>query len=341
MIQFLLAAAALAGSPPAEEQRYIVWSPRGLPPRVGRSLRRVDGVGGVTSASFSIDWLRARDGQTYPFEVLAVKPRSFARYAPPADRPAIRALRRGEALIPGSERRLRGPLRRLLLRSGSLRVADVVSDAGTQGYEAIVARRPRWRYDLRIYLVRGEPGLARELRSAVDRPLVGVRNRDEVEFLRYAPTIPPQLHFKRSFGEFAALPTSAGRLALRGRWRGRNIHTGAVPVLGRVTCHRRLFPQLRGAMGELRRRGLSHLIRRSEYAGCFNPRFIADPRGVRLSRHSWGVALDVNTRGNGFGQRPHQDPRLVRTMERWGFAWGGRGLLRDGMHFEWDFFPHD
>ena len=32
----------------------------------------------------------------------------------------------------------------------------------------------------------------------------------------------------------------------------------------------------------------------------------------------------------------HQDPRLVRIMERHGFSWGGRWpTVPDGMHFEY------
>ena len=27
-------------------------------------------------------------------------------------------------------------------------------------------------------------------------------------------------------------------------------------------------------------------------------------------------------------------PRLVSAFERWGFTWGGRWLVPDGMHFE-------
>ncbi|MBA3430951.1 MAG: M15 family metallopeptidase, partial [Actinobacteria bacterium] len=81
-------------------------------------------------------------------------------------------------------------------------------------------------------------------------------------------------------------------------------------------------------------KGLSRTVRRDEYAGCFNPRFIAGPAG-RLSRHSWGLAADLNTSGNAFGQRPHQPRRLVKIMRKWGFTWGGRWPLPDGMHFEW------
>ncbi|MGH2726880.1 MAG: M15 family metallopeptidase, partial [Actinomycetota bacterium] len=37
---------------------------------------------------------------------------------------------------------------------------------------------------------------------------------------------------------------------------------------------------------------------------------------------------------NPYGEKPRQDPRLVALMERWGFTWGGRWLVPDGMHFE-------
>jgi hypothetical protein len=37
---------------------------------------------------------------------------------------------------------------------------------------------------------------------------------------------------------------------------------------------------------------------------------------------------------NRFGRTPHQDPRIVKIFEQWGFAWGGDWLIPDGMHFE-------
>jgi hypothetical protein len=92
-------------------------------------------------------------------------------------------------------------------------------------------------------------------------------------------------------------------------------------------------------MREIRERGLGFLVNRSQYGGCFGPRFISrDPRG-RLSHHSWGIAIDVNVAENPFGTRADQDPRLVEAMERAGFTWGGRWLVPDGMHFEWARFP--
>jgi hypothetical protein len=110
-----------------------------------------------------------------------------------------------------------------------------------------------------------------------------------------------------------------------------------VPVLGEVVCHKALFPQLRAALRTIEDRGLTHLI--SNYGGCFGPRFIGlDPDG-RISHHAWGVAFDINVRDNAFGAEPNLDPKIVAAIEQWGFTWGGRWIIPDGMHFEWQRWP--
>ena len=58
-------------------------------------------------------------------------------------------------------------------------------------------------------------------------------------------------------------------------------------------------------------------------------------RSGQLSLHAWGVAIDINAAANPFMGRSRQDPRLVRTMQRHGFTWGGEWPTRpDPMHFE-------
>jgi len=94
-----------------------------------------------------------------------------------------------------------------------------------------------------------------------------------------------------------------------------------------------LIPQLRGAMQELQDEGLSKLIH--SYLGCYVPRFVNRIPTAGISHHTWGVAFDCNIDGNGFGQPPHQDPRLVELLKRWGFTWGGDFVVPDGNHFEY------
>jgi hypothetical protein len=139
---------------------------------------------------------------------------------------------------------------------------------------------------------------------------------------------------KSRFGEFAVrLPYGGDWIGVEPRWLRRNVVARRVPILGRVTCHRRLMAPLRRALGELERRGLSRLVGRHDYAGCYAPRRI--PGSGSLSLHTWGLAIDLNAAANPPLGASRQDPRLVRAMERAGFTWGGHWpTVRDPMHFE-------
>jgi hypothetical protein len=109
----------------------------------------------------------------------------------------------------------------------------------------------------------------------------------------------------------------------------------SLPLVGDVTCHRKLLRPLMAVLREFRAEGLDHLIHREQFEGCFSPRFIShDPEG-NLSHHSWGMAVDINADENPFGRSPHMDERIVSVFEKWGFTWGGRWIVPDGMHFEW------
>jgi hypothetical protein len=166
-----------------------------------------------------------------------------------------------------------------------------------------------------------------------------VRARGETPFLRYGDAVLPQLVVKETFGEFAAGPASDGTVQIDPTWRARNIVTVGLPILGDVTCHRVLIPQLRAALRTVAQEGLGFTINKGQYGGCFGPRFIGLNPGGRLSHHAWGIAIDINVAENAFGTKADQDPRLVDIFESHGFTWGGRWLVPDGMHFEWVRFP--
>ena len=123
-----------------------------------------------------------------------------------------------------------------------------------------------------------------------------------------------------------------GRIAPDPSWVAANIRTEVVPILGSVTCHKDLFPQLRAALLEVEQRGLSGAIHPGEYAGCYYPRFIADT--TTLSNHSFGLALDLNVPGNQRGTVGEMDRDVVAIFKTWGFAWGGDWRYTDPMHFE-------
>ena len=117
-------------------------------------------------------------------------------------------------------------------------------------------------------------------------------------------------------------------------WVDANIATANVPIIGEVTCHRLLIPQLHAALDEVSSRGLGRLIRPQDYGGCYVPRFIDRDPSNPLSMHAFGLAVDVNVSTNLLGTVGDQDPRVVAIFERWGFEWGGRWSRPDPMHFE-------
>jgi hypothetical protein len=133
-------------------------------------------------------------------------------------------------------------------------------------------------------------------------------------------------------GTFRYTVLGGGRIAPDPAWVRANIRTEAVPILGSVTCHKDLFPQLRAALLEVEQRGLAGAIDPRQYAGCYYPRFIANT--TTLSNHSFGLALDLNTAGNQRGTVGEIDRDVVAIFKTWGFAWGGDWRWTDPMHFE-------
>jgi hypothetical protein len=145
---------------------------------------------------------------------------------------------------------------------------------------------------------------------------------------------------KQVFGEFSATVRSDGVfLDLDPRWVDEHIVTRTVPLLGSVTCHRKLFPPMAAALEDLEAQGLGHLV--EVYSGCWVARTVARSPTAPPSFHSYGAAIDINAPTNPYGQPPNQDPRLVAAFEDQGFNWGGDFLIPDGHHFEYWGEPGD
>jgi hypothetical protein len=332
----------------------LVWASGGLPAGAESFVERISGVQEATTVTAGTDW--ARETRTpqlpegaVPLEVALVEPKEYADFVAPSARRKIAALSPGEAVIAGSTATLRAALQdgRLRLVDRMVRVRGSVDPVASNGYEALLAGEvpSSWVRADRFLLVRLEEARARRaverrMRSFLDPgQSLRVRAKGETPFLRYGDAVLPQLSIKETFGEFAAVPLPDGNIVIDPTWRRTNIHTRRVPVLGEVTCHRVLIPQLRAALRQVKAEGLGHTIDPAQYGGCFGARFIGlEPRG-RLSHHTWGAAIDINVAENAFGTKADQDPRLVAIMERHGFTWGGLWLVPDGMHFEWVAFP--
>lgn len=333
------------------------WAPGGLPSHAERTLEGTRGVRHATTVIAGLDWVRAtraadgapvdRPGAGYriPFETAVIEPREYARFVSPTDRPLVEALRPGEVVLAQTASEIRRGSEGMAIQfEGQMaRVTGSVSDDTTNGYEGLM-RGPvpaTWaRADSFVLVETDGPWARRRVQEKLRAILLPgqvlrVRAQGETPFLRYGDAVLPQMLVKQAFGEFAARPLATGSVQIQPEWVKRNIEAARVPILGNVTCHKALFPQLRTALREIVTQGLAYAIDPGDFGGCYSPRFIDSNPGGRLSHHSWGIAFDINVAENAFGSRPDLDQRLVRAMEDAGFTWGGRWLIPDGMHFEW------
>jgi hypothetical protein len=316
----------------------------GVPRSWTERLRRTAGVTAVTwtaRAQAMLHRSRGADGRTVdaapqgyaiPLDALVVQPQAYADVLPQAGR-EIRRLGRDTALLSRASARLRrlGVGDRLTLAGGrELRVAGIVDDEVVGFAELVLTGRGN---DATRQLL-----VATTRPERVERRLAG---NDAVRIRTLSPTLRTSsrlvarpLETKARFGEFAVgLPYGSDWIRIEPRWLDRNIVTRSVPILGSVTCNRRLFAPLRRALRTLDRRGLSDVVDRGDYAGCFAPRRI--PGSGSLSLHAWGLAIDINAAANPRLGDSRQDRRLVRAMEDAGFTWGGRWpTVPDPMHFE-------
>ena len=340
----------------------LAWTPGGLPDGLGKAVAKLPKVAHVVSVISGTAWLtRSTDatgasvdrppaGLMIPLEVAAADPATYAPFLAPADRAFLPALAAGQAVLGSTSARLRhlGAGATLIFGPRRIRVAGVVPDAAIGAHEVFVSRAVARSLKVtrdRYLLIDPATGASRKrltkgIRSLLlPGVLLRVRGPGETPYFRQGDAVLPPVRLKALFGEFAAKPIAGGFLDVDPAWVRTHIVITRVPILGRVQCNRALIPQLRGALAEIEQEGLAKFLDRKDYAGCYSGRFLNRNPEAGISHHAWGVALDVNASTNQFGQTPHQDSRVVAIFRRWGFTWGGRWLLPDGMHFEFVSFP--
>jgi hypothetical protein len=344
---------------PEPPEAFLVWTSGGMPDGFRQDVKRLGGIRRSVVVASDNTWLDRSwsaqgeviddppPGFAIPLEVAAVDPRELAPFLPPADRSLALALADGQGILGESSARLRGLGPGAVMRFGDVRVevAGILPDELVGASELMVSRDvgrsigvTRDRYAL---VVPESADTTRGVERILDPllpsdPPSKVRAPGDTPYFRQGDAVLPPVRIKLLFGEFAARPTPGrpGYLTLDPAWVRRNIATQRVQLLGSVTCNVALFPQIRGVVRELIERHLQDTIH--SFSGCFSARHINRIPSAGLSHHSWGIALDLNVQqGNLFGQTPHQDPRLVRVFERWGFVWGGTFIAPDGMHFEY------
>ena len=349
---------AIDPRPLPQPSRHIllVWTPRELPAGLSRAVGalpatrtvsvvmgdRVD-FAGTRSASGDPGDL-VPDGWAIPLDALAIDVASYSRLLPASGAVALQRLAPGTAIVGETSARLRNvaPGDLLRLRSGvDLKVAGVVDDTFVGAAELVVHNDDAARVgiDTRRFLLVSYDGprtaMERRIRRLVpDGVTARIRGPGETPYLRHGDAVLPQALVKATFGEFAyRSPGNGVAFEQDPAWVREHIVNARVPILGDVRCHRSLIAPLRGALGELADAGLAHLVDPAQFAGCWNPRLVSASGGV--SRHAWGIAVDLNAAQNPTGKTSGIDRRLVEVMERFGFTWGGVWLVPDAMHFEY------
>lgn len=148
----------------------------------------------------------------------------------------------------------------------------------------------------------------------------------------------PTVLVKERFGEFAYRRTSGAAVVIDPEWVAAHIVDVSIPPLGRFRCHVDVVPALRRAIAELRAAGHADELDVADFrraGGCFNSRLMRGERGAALSRHAWGIAIDLNPSSNPFASEPQLSEEFGDVFRRAGFAWGAGWRRPDGMHFEW------
>ena len=141
----------------------------------------------------------------------------------------------------------------------------------------------------------------------------------------------PTALVKEMFGDFQLKERDGTWITTEPSWREENIQTKRVPILGSTTCHRLMWEPLEGALNQILDEGLADTLSLQDFkksGGCYAPRRINRfDAGGSISRHAWGIAIDINTKSS-------YHPRVVEIFNSWGFAWGGTWTSPDEMHFE-------
>ena len=141
----------------------------------------------------------------------------------------------------------------------------------------------------------------------------------------------PTALVKEMFGDFQIKERDGVWITTEPEWREENIQNKRMPILGITRCHRLMWEPLEGALNQILEEGLEEYLSIEEWrssGGCYAPRRINRfDAGGSISRHAWGIAIDINTKSS-------YPPRVVQIFNDWGFAWGGTWTSPDEMHFE-------
>ena len=339
---------------------FVVFMPRGLPVDFVDRAGLIDGitaVGLVRTETLHIVETRTADqdivdkpddGFVIPVQGAAVEPDDHAALLTPPVAALLAGLATDEVLLSEGSAALRriGKGGTIVFDTGrEVTVVAVVPDTSF-GAEEIVTTDVNLvggpGSELRFAIV-GFAGSEDDLRQAMSEALpegagFGIHPRGQPE--DQATAVRSQAWVKQTFGEFAYRSTGEGRFTIDPAWIEENIVLADIPLLGGVRCHRRYVEILTDVMNSLLEAGHDNAIDRSAFLGCWNARYVAN--SMRLSRHAWGAAADINffnSLDGGPGSPVHAG--LLEAMAEFGVTSGHSWSIPDPGHFEYYGFPED
>jgi hypothetical protein len=358
-------AASASAEPYVAPPVWLAWISGGFEPSFRDAARSLPGFSATVVVAGDTLWLtesrasddrvldRPRPPYRIPIDAFSVHPGDYAPFVGPSVRETVvDALRDGDAVLGASSAALRDiDLGGELSFNGmTVEVGAIVPD-GAVGWSEMLVSRPVGTtlgisHDRYLLGLTGNTSLTEDpFRDRVRELLppgtpIRVDAPGSTPYARVASGVRPAIFMKQIFGEFSASVRSDGVfLDLDPRWVDEHIVTRSVPLLGSVTCHRKLFPPMIAALASLEAQGLGDLV--EVYSGCWVARTVARSTTAPPSYHSYGAAIDINAPSNPYGEPPNQDPRLVAAFEDQGFNWGGDFLIPDGHHFEYWGQPGD
>jgi hypothetical protein len=350
------AAATVVRTPPT----YLAWMSGGFPSDFRARVRTLAGVNRSVVVAGDTRWMTVSHDQTgavvdqptppfaIPIDAFSVNPLEYKPFLPDAlQAPIVAALNQGEAVLGQRSADLRriGVGGTMTFVGGqTVKVGYVAPDEVVGWSEMLVSRDVGTQLgisDDRYLLAQmsghpSDPAFETDIESLLPTgTLLRVAAPRETRFVRVASGVDPPIVMKEVFGEFAASPHAddPAQLTMDPSWSSANIQTRTVPLLGRVTCNKALFPMLIAALNDVANAGLGSLIHTN--SGCYNPRTVARSPTAPPSQHAYGAAVDINAPENPYGSTPTMDPRIVQIFQDHGFVWGGNFLIPDGMHFEY------
>jgi hypothetical protein len=332
---------------------FVVWVTGWLPDGFTDDLRAIPGVDVVSEVwvgNAEVIATRDRKGEivdepppgfVLPVELHAVDADAHAAFVPAEVAALVADLKPRDVLLGESSARLRrlGPGSTVTLSDGAvLRVAGVVPDRWVGAGEMLTTASDfsELGADRSRYAVVGYNGIKQELLLAANGITdLGMRvwAEDEVDVFRHADAVLPQVTIKLRFGEFAYRPLGRGRIEIDPDWVAAHIVTVDLPLIGTVQCHRDFIAALEIAMQAIAESNTPGVVTRGSDSGCFNQRFIAGRRD--LSRHAWGVAIDINWGNSRDAVRSPVAPELLAATAAAGITSGHDWINPDPGHFEW------